>query len=100
MANVRNIGVLAGGWLLTWAAITLVIILTGGLVGAVLGLVSYPIFELAGKDYAPQWLVARGWGLGWRYAGVWAMGVSIVICFILGHRRRQRSGDSSILPSA
>lgn len=69
----------------TWLFIySLAIIVAGSLVGALLfWLVG---FALPGM---PSWehRVFKGLTLGARFAGVWAMGFSIVLCFIQSHRK-------------
>ena len=36
----------------------------------------------------PQFLLARGALNGFFYSGIWAGGISIVLCFMRGHRER------------
>jgi hypothetical protein len=92
-----NISRLAGiglRWLGTWLGISLAIVLGGAVVGAVLGLCSFPVFAASGHAYGVLELVGRGLVLGGKYAGIWAMGTAIVLCFVIGHRRRTREAAS------
>ncbi len=78
-------------WLGLWLAIAAGLVLWGGLIGLLMGSVSYPAFQLLGKDYELAFLAQRGALLGAQYLGVWALGISLVACFVIGHRRLERS---------
>ncbi|MGF1449973.1 MAG: hypothetical protein ACFB20_11210 [Opitutales bacterium] len=85
-------------WLGTWLGLAAALVLWGGLMGAIVGLLSYPAFQLFSQGYEVVFLVQRGSLLGAQYAGVWALGISLVLCFVIGHRRLER-GDRPSSPS-
>lgn len=60
------------------------ILVTGTIVGSILFLVLGNCFG----DYGWLFLLKQGAWAGFRYAGVWAGGVAIVLCFIKGAKRR------------
>lgn len=57
-------------------------------VGSVLGACLFTFFGTLFGDYTLKDLFKKGLWIGFRYAGVWAGGLAIVLCFFKGGRRR------------
>lgn len=52
------------------------------LIGTVIGAVAFSALGNAFTDYDAVFLLKKGISVGFRYAGVWAGGISIVFCII------------------
>ena len=76
-------------WILKFLTYTFLIILAGGLIGLFAFLITGFIFE---THYSFAFLIKKGFSVGARYASVWAIGLSIVLCFIKAHKKNKRLG--------
>lgn len=56
-------------------------------IGSMLGAFFYVIFGSSFTEYPILLLIKKGLWAGFRYAGVWAVGLSIVLCFLKGARK-------------
>jgi len=79
-------------WLGLGLGIAAGIVLAGGLLGAGLFVAVGLLF---GLDYPVGFLARKGALNGAQYAGIWAGGLAIVACAILGHRRHQRAEEAA-----
>lgn len=83
---------LALKWLWFFLYYALVIVLLGALAGSL-------AFLLLGKLFMPEMtfgeLGLKGMRVGAILAGVWASGVSIVLCFVKGHKERSKALSNS-----
>lgn len=66
---------------------TSIILAIGTIAGALLFSLLGPLFV----DSNFISLMKKGAWIGFRYAGVWAGGTAIVLCFIKGHNRKKLS---------
>lgn len=58
--------------------------------GVVLGSVAFVIVgQMLPKDYETLFLLKKGAWVGFRYAGIWAGGVSIVLCIMRFKKKRE-----------
>jgi hypothetical protein len=70
-------------WVLTWLYYVLIICFLGAILGVVSHLL-FGVFFMDDPDYAFQ--AAFGFSNGIRYGGVWAGGLSIVLCVMRARR--------------
>ncbi len=83
-ANWYKIFKVSAYWLMFLLYYTVVILVLGTVSGAVLFAFLGPLFV----DSTFLVLIKKGAWIGFRYAGVWAGGTAIVLCFIKGARKR------------
>jgi hypothetical protein len=70
-------------WILIWLCFVFIICLAGAFIGVVSHL-SFGLIFMDMPDYKRQ--AALGFSNGLRYGGVWAGGLSIVLCVIRARR--------------
>lgn len=75
----KNIIKLIGVWLLRFGFYVAIILAIGTIIGSI-GFVT--IGSLLAREYGFEFLLKKGASIGFRYAGVWAGGASIILCFI------------------
>lgn len=75
-------------WLGWWVLYVVTTIAIGGIVGCLLFPTVGFIFQM---DYEMSYLFKKGLMNGAQYAGVWAGGLGIVLCFIRGHKMRKQA---------
>lgn len=56
-------------------------------IGSVVGAILFIVFGKSFTDYTLLNLIKKGLSIGFRYAGVWAVGLGIVLCFVKGGRK-------------
>lgn len=56
-------------------------------IGSVLGAFFYVVFGSGFTEYGLFMLCKKGLWAGFRYAGVWAVGLAIVLCFVKAARK-------------
>jgi len=59
-------------------------------IGSLMGAMLFAVFGKSFTDYTVLTLIKKGLSVGFRYAGVWAVGVGIVLCFVKGGPRGKR----------
>lgn len=67
---------------------TAIILALGTIIGSCLFSLFGPLFV----DSSSLELIKKGAWIGFRYAGVWAGGAAIVLCFIKGARNKTANG--------
>ncbi|QYY36846.1 hypothetical protein [Ruficoccus sp. ZRK36] len=70
-------------WLGWWAIFTFSFILSGGLLGGMVYLVAG---FLGNPEHELSYRLSKGFLNGAEYFGIWAGGLSIVLCWIKAHR--------------
>lgn len=81
------------GWLLFYVA---VVMLIGGVVGMLVSPIIAWVFRF---DMTWSDLLAKSFSMGARYAGVWAGGIALVLCFRRG-RHRWLARQSQLSPES
>lgn len=82
-------------WLIRWIGFVAVIVLTGAVLGLLLG----PVFGWLSGSEGTAWQASlKGASVGARYFGVWAGGLALILCFMYGHKlnRRAREGNATM----
>lgn len=70
-------------WLIHFVCFVGVILAIGSIIGAFF----YVVFGNSFTEYSVSILFKKGLWAGFRYAGVWAVGLAIVLCFLKGARK-------------
>lgn len=78
-----------GYWLLYFLGYTGLTLALGSILGAIL----YVLFGTTFTEYSVLILMKKGLWIGFRYAGVWAGGLAIVLCFVKGAKSNKMTYD-------